>query len=93
MNIRELYDNYVEKNGEKPLFVDVTIVWKDSEDENFYTIALFEYEEDSDDEDSSFDEDEKIFYYCSGGIEELEKLEKVGNLDFSIVADERTMFY
>lgn len=92
MNIRELYDNYVSKNGEQPLFVDVAIVWKDSEDEDFYTIALFEYEDDSDSEDS-FDDDEQIFFYCSGGIDELEKLEKVGNSDFSVVADERTLFY
>lgn len=87
MKIKELYDNYVEKYGKNPDFVDVTIVWKDTKEEHFYTIALFEYNEHITDE-----MDEDIFYYCNG-IKELEELEKEGNQDFYIVADDSTDFY
>lgn len=85
--IRELFDKFVTLNGVEPDFVDVTVVWNDTKEEDYYTIALFAYDE----ENEKFDD--SIFFYCSDGIAGLEKLEKDGNGEFHIVADESTYFY
>ena len=86
--IRELFDRFVTKHGVEPNFVDVTVVWNDTKIKHFFTIALFEFNEDKHEEI-----DDSVFFYCSDGIEGLERLERDGNEDFHIISDDYTYFY
>ena len=73
---KRMYEAYVRRMVEYPLYARCCIQWHDDFGCNNVTIALFPY-------DVTFEDDDEIFFYCNG-IEDFLRLFDEKNEDFSI---------
>ena len=83
--LQQLYDNFVKEHGEKPLYAEVTVRFKD---DNVQQVSMIKLSSDIDPAT-----DGKIFYNADS-FEALKELLKVDNgEDFDVIDIEDTQFY